>query len=58
MENMRPSDNDYLKNSSKKIIDTVNYNGRYVDVSTIRNKIISGSLAVLALISIGILIIF
>ena len=58
MENIRPSDNDYLKNSSKKIIDTVNYNGRYVDVSTIRNKIISGSLAVLALISIGILIIF
>lgn len=56
MENIRPSDNDYIRNSSKKVVETVNCNGRYVDASTIRNKLISTSIAVVAVISVGILI--
>ncbi len=51
MENIRPSDNDYIKNSSKKVIETVNYNGKYVDVTTIRNRIISMSIGIIALVS-------
>lgn len=58
MENKRPSDNDYIKNSSGKIIDAINCNGRYVDVATIRNRIISASIGLIALVSIGILILF
>lgn len=56
MENIRPSDNNNIKNTSKKVIETVNCNGHYVDVTTIRNKIISASLGIIALISVGVLI--
>jgi hypothetical protein len=56
MDNIRPSHKDYIRNSSKKVIDTVNCNGRYVNVTTIRNKIISASIALIALISFGIIV--
>ncbi len=46
------------KNSDKKIIETINYKGRYVDVTTVRNKLISASIAFLALVSVGIILFF
>lgn len=55
MENIRPTEN-YTKKSPRKVIETINYNGRYVDVSTIRNKVISASIGLIVLVSIGIII--
>ncbi|MCR5557086.1 MAG: hypothetical protein K6F75_05950 [Butyrivibrio sp.] len=51
MENSNSKKND-------KIIETVNYNGKYVDVSTIRTRIISAAIALVALVSVGVIILF
>lgn len=40
-------DNTFKKNN--KIIETVNYNGKYIDVNTMRNKVISIAIALVAL---------
>jgi len=41
-------DNTIKKNN--KVIETVNYNGKYIDVNTVRNKVISiGGIALVAL---------
>ena len=40
-------DNTFKKND--KIIETVNYNGKYFDASTVRTKVISIALALVAL---------
>jgi hypothetical protein len=42
-------DNSFKKNS--KIIETVNYNGKYIDASTVRNKAISVAIALVALVA-------
>ena len=43
---------------NNKIIETVNYNGKYIDVSTMRTKIISAAIALAALASVGAIILF
>ncbi len=55
MENRikRPLDQ-FKKNT--KIVDAVSYNGRYVEASTLRNKIISISIAFAALASVALYI--
>ena len=40
-------DNSFKKNN--KIIETVNYNGKYIDVCTVRAKFISVAIAIVAL---------
>lgn len=50
MENKTPRQNDIFKRNIKTV-DAVSYNGRYVEASTLRNKIISFSIALAALAS-------
>ena len=47
-------ENTFKKNT--KVIDTVNYNGKYIDVCTFRNKLISAVLALVALASFGLIL--
>ena len=42
-------DNTIKKNN--KVIETVNYNGKYIDVNTVRNKAISIGIALVALVA-------
>ena len=39
---------DAFKKKNTKIIDTVEYNGRYTDVNTVRTKIIAASAVIIA----------
>ena len=45
-------------NKNKKIIETVNYNGKYVDVETVKTRVISAAIALAALASVGAIILF
>ncbi|MBQ3797300.1 MAG: hypothetical protein II842_13690 [Butyrivibrio sp.] len=48
-------DNNTFKKNTK-IIDTVSYNGKYIDVCTFRNRIISAAIALAALASFGLIL--
>jgi hypothetical protein len=42
----------------RKVIETISYNGRYVDVATFRNKLISAGIALLTIVSAAVIIFF
>ena len=48
-ESVNSMDNTIKKNN--KVIETVNYNGKYIDVNTVRNKAISIGIALVALVA-------
>ena len=48
-ESVNSMDNTIKKNN--KVIETVNYNGKYIDVNTVRNKAISIGIALVAMVA-------
>ncbi len=48
----------YAGRGSHKIIDAVNYNGKYVDVDVLKTRFLSAAVALMAIISFVILLLF
>ncbi len=53
------SDNvSFMSKKNSKVIDTVILNGKYVDASVFRKKVLSATFAVAALLCVGVLLFF